>query len=133
MIVQYNTPNGLITDDLAPYPFHISRDRVTEEDAPVTFLPPGARVLERPNRLSPADFTGWTQEQGLYYPDTWDAHFKPVISAHDTGETAKNGAIIIAPYGKGHYIYTGLSFFRQLPEGVPGAMRLMANLISIGN
>jgi hypothetical protein len=79
------------------------------------------------------DFKEWKQEQGLYYPNEWDANFTPILSANDTGEKEKNGALLVAKYGKGNYIYTGLSFFRELPEGVPGAFRLFANLISIGN
>jgi len=133
MIVQYNTADGLVTQDLAPYPLHLSRDRVTEENAEVTFIAPENPVLNHPNKITSADFQGWTQEQGLYYPDTWDKAFQTVISSHDTGETPKDSAILVARYRKGYYIYTGLSFFRELPEGVAGAMRLMANLISIGH
>jgi hypothetical protein len=133
MIVQYNTPDRLVTKDIAPYPLHLSRDRVTEENAEVSFLSPDSPALNHPNKITPEDFHGWTQEQGLYYPDTWDKAFQTVISSHDTGEKPKDSAILIAPYGKGYYIYTGLSFFRELPEGVPGAMRLMANLISTGH
>ncbi len=130
MIVQYNTTADLITKELAPFPLTISRDRVTEEDAQVTFLDPKNKLLNFPNRITSADFKGWTQEQGLYYPNDWDKAFTPVIAAHDKGEDDKKGAILVADYGKGKYIYTGLSFFRELPEGVPGAFRLMANLIS---
>ncbi|WP_298154899.1 PIG-L family deacetylase [Flavobacterium sp.] len=133
MIVQYNTTDDLVTSKIAPFPIKLSRDRVTEENAEVRFLKPEASVLNRPNKISARDFEGWKQEQGLYYPNEWDSAFTPVISSNDKGETAKNGALLVAHYGKGHYIYTGLSFFRELPEGVAGAYRLMANLISIKN
>lgn len=130
LIVQYNTLD-IVTPDFSPYPLTLSRDRVTQEDAPVTLLEPGHRALNHPNRITVADFTGWVQEQGLYYPNKWDKAFTPLISSSDTGEAPKNGALLVAKYGKGQYIYTGLSFFRELPEGVAGAYRLMANLISL--
>lgn len=133
MIVQYNTTGKLVTDNLAPYPLRISRDRVTEEDAKVTFLAPNHPVLNTPNKITSADFGNWIQEQGLYYPDQWDSNFIPIISSNDENESPKNGALLVAPYGKGYYIYTGLSFFRELPEGVSGAHRLLANLISLKN
>ena len=131
MIVQYNTLDDLVTKDIAPYALKISRDRVTDENAFVTFLEPKHPILNTPNSLSPADFQGWKQEQGLYYPNEWDLAFVPIIAANDQGETSKKGAILVAKYGKGNYIYTGLSFFRELPEGVSGAYRLMANMISL--
>lgn len=133
MIVQYNTPDDFVTKDIAPYPLKISRDRVTEENAEVRFLAPTHEVLNRPNKITSKDFHGWKQELGLNYPGEWDKAFTPIVSANDKGETPKDGALLIAPYGKGYYIYTGLSFFRELPEGVSGAFRLMANMISIGN
>jgi LmbE family N-acetylglucosaminyl deacetylase len=131
MIVQYNTFGKTVTDQIAPYPLKISNDRVTEENAKVTFLAPNHPVLNTPNKISAKDFEGWTQEQGLYYPDEYDAAFTPIISSHDKGESPKNGALLVAPYGKGYYIYTGLSFFRELPEGVVGAYRLLSNIISL--
>lgn len=131
MIVQYNTNGKLITDKIAPYPLKISNDRVTEENAKITFLAPNHPVLNTPNKISTKDFEGWTQEQGLYYPDQYDRAFTPIISSHDKGESSKDGALLIAPYGKGYYIYTGLSFFRELPEGVSGAYRLLSNIISL--
>ncbi len=133
MIVQYNTADAFVTKDIAPFPLKISRDRVTEENAEVRFLAPQHRVLNSPNKITGADFKGWTQEQGLYYPSEWDKAFTPIISSNDKGEKPKDSALLVAQYGKGHYIYTGLSFFRELPEGVAGAFRLMANMISIGN
>ena len=131
MIVQYNTLDDFVTKDIAPYPLKISRDRVTDENAVVTFLEPKHPILNTPNSLSTEDFHGWKQEQGLYYPNEWDSAFVPIIAANDQGETTKKGAILVAKYGKGNYIYTGLSFFRELPEGVSGAYRLMANMISL--
>lgn len=132
MIVQYNTSGKLTTKELAPFPLKLSRDRVTEEDAEVRFLTPTHKVLNFPNKITSKDFEGWEQEQGLYYPDEWDQTFVPILSANDKGEEPKDGGLLIAPYGKGHYIYTGLSFFRELPAGVAGAYRLFANMISIG-
>ncbi len=132
MIVQYNTLDDFVTKDFAPFPIKISKDRVTEENAEVRFLAPEHPMLNVPNKITTKDFEGWKQEQGLYYPSEWDVNFTPIISSNDTGETPKNGAILIANYGKGKYIYTGLSFFRELPEGVAGAFRLLANMISVG-
>jgi LmbE family N-acetylglucosaminyl deacetylase len=132
MIVQYNTTDDLVTKDLAPYSLKISRDRVTEEDAEVKFLAPENPILNTPNKITNKDFEGWTQEQGLYYPNDFDNNFTPILAAHDKGESAKKGALLVAKYGKGNYIYTGLSFFRELPEGVSGAYRLMANIIAAG-
>ena len=132
MIVQYNTLDDLVTKDIAPFPLKISRDRVTEENAEVRFLAPNHPLLNSPNKITSDDFKGWKQEQGLYYPNEFDANFTPIISANDKGEKPKDGAILVAKYGKGNYIYTGISFFRELPEGVPGAFRLLANMIAIG-
>ncbi|MEW5675820.1 PIG-L family deacetylase [Flavobacterium enshiense] len=132
MIVQYNTAGKLVTNDIAPFELKLSQDRVTEETAVVTFTDPKHTVLNFPNKITEKDFECWIQEQGLYYPNKWAKEFKTVISSHDKGETPKESSLLIAKYGKGHYIYTGLSFFRELPEGVPGAFRLMANLIAIG-
>lgn len=131
MIVQYNTAGDVVTDSIAPYPLKISTDRVTEENAQVTFLAPNHPVLSTPNKITTKDFEGWKQEQGLYYPNQYDKAFTPILSSHDKGESAKKGALLVAPYGKGYYIYTGLSFFRELPEGVPGAYRLFSNIISL--
>lgn len=131
MIVQYNTPDGANIANIAPYPLTISRDRVTEENAEVRFLAPNHPVLNYPNKITTKDFEGWTQEQGLYYPSTFDNAFTPILSSNDKGESPKNGALLVAPYGKGFYVYTGLSLFRELPEGVSGAYRLLANIISL--
>ena len=131
MIVQYNTLDDFVTPDIAPLPLKISRDRVTDENAKIEFLAPNHTILNYPNTITAADFEGWKQEQGLYYPNEWDKAFTPILAANDKGETSKKGALLVAKYGKGNFIYTGLSFFRELPEGVSGAFRLMANMISI--
>jgi hypothetical protein len=132
MIVQYNTIDDLVTNEIAPFPLKISRDRVTEENAAVMFLNPDHRVLNFPNKITEEDFKNWKQEQGLYYPNEWDVSFTPILSSNDRGEIPKKGSLLIAKYGKGHYVYTGLSFFRELPEGVIGAYRLIANIIALG-
>jgi LmbE family N-acetylglucosaminyl deacetylase len=132
MIVQYNTTDDLVTQKIAPFPLKISRDRVTEENAEVRFLAPKHKVLNYPNQITQDDFKNWKQEQGLYYPNEWDSNFTAILSSNDKGETPKDGALLVAKYGKGNYIYTGLSFFRELPEGVTGAYKLMANLIAVG-
>ena len=131
LIVQYNTNGRLVTQDIAPFDLKISRDRVTNEKAKVTFLAPNHPVLNTPNKITNKDFEGWAQEQGLYYPDEFTSDFTPILEANDEGETPKKGALLIAKYGKGNYIYTGLSFFRELPEGVSGAYRLLANIIAL--
>jgi len=131
MIVQYNTPGDLLVSNVAPYPLKISQDRVTEENAEVRFLAPDHPILNYPNKISTKDFEGWKQEQGLYYPNEFDKAFTPILSSNDKGETPKNGILLVAPYGKGQYIYTGLSFFRELPEGVSGAYKLISNMISL--
>jgi len=132
MIVQYNTNHRLLTNKLAPYPLTLSKDRVTDEFAEVTFLAPNHALLNFPNKITQADFKGWTQERGLYFPNQWDNQFTPILSLNDKGETPKHGSLLVAKYGKGHYIYTGLSFFREFPAGVSGAYRLFANMLSVG-
>jgi LmbE family N-acetylglucosaminyl deacetylase len=133
MLVQYNTPDLDPKFPIAPYYLKMSRDRVTEEDAKVKFLAPSHPILNFPNKISANDFEGWTQEQGLYYPSEFDKAFTPILSSNDQGESPKNGALLVAPYGKGYYIYTGLSLFRELPAGVSGAYRLLSNMISLKN
>ncbi|RLJ68973.1 GlcNAc-PI de-N-acetylase [Lacinutrix venerupis] len=132
MIVQYNTSHRLKVDNLAPYTLELSRDRVTDESAEVTFVNPDHEVLNSPNKITQQDFKGWTQERGLYFPNKWAKEFTPILSMHDKGETPKTGSLLVAKYGKGYYIYTGLSFFREFPAGVSGAYRLFANMLSIG-
>ena len=134
LIIQYNTVwrNDLGVDNLAPYPLELSRDRVSEENSPVTILAPEHPIVQYPNHINLTDFNGWVQERGLYFPDAWDDAFTPILSMHDEGEDPKKGSLLVTPYGKGYYIYTGLSFFRELPAGVPGAYKLFANMLSIG-
>jgi hypothetical protein len=102
---------------------------VTEEDSEVHFLAAEHHLMTSPNTITQEDFKGWVQERGLYFPSEWDEAYTPILSWHDEGEDAKEGALLIAPYGKGNYVYTGISFFRELPAGVPGAFRLFVNLI----
>ncbi len=132
LVAQYNTTGDLVTEQIGPYPFKISRDRVTVEEAPVKFLNPGSSLLNFPNRLTPADFDGWVQERGLYFPGTWDPRYETTIETHDPGEGAKPGGLLFARHGKGAFVYTGYAFFRQLPAGVPGAYRFFVNLVSAG-
>jgi LmbE family N-acetylglucosaminyl deacetylase len=132
MIVQYNTNRRLKVDQIAPYDLKLSRDRVTDEFADVTLLATNHDVLNVPNKITSKDFEGWTQERGLYFPGEWSNEFTPILSMNDEGETPKTGSLLVAKHGKGHYIYTGLSFFREFPAGVPGAYRLFANMLSLG-
>ena len=132
LVVQYNTVNRIsdIAGPVGPYPFEITRDRVTDERSPVRFDVPDHAVLQRPNRITARDFDGWVQERGLYFGATTDPHFVAPISMHDAGEEWDNGALLVARHGKGRFVYTGISFFRQLPAGVPGAYRLFANILA---
>ena len=133
MVVQYNTNRRLVTENLAPYHLQLSRDRVTDENSKVTILAPEHPVLNSPNKISQADFSGWVQERGLYFPNEWDDHFTPILAMNDENYPETKGSLLVAPHGKGYYVYTGLSFFRELPAGVSGAYRLFANLLSLGN
>lgn len=130
VVVQYVVNRGTVLPEIGPYPMTLSTDRVTVEDAPVTLSK--HPLLAAPNKITEQDFKGWVQEQGLYYPSKWDPKYQTVISSSDPGEPAKESAILVTDYGKGHYIYTGLSLFRELPAGVPGAYRLITNMISYG-
>jgi hypothetical protein len=130
LITQYNKDRNLVTKKLAPYYLQLSYDRVTEETADVRILDKDHPVFNRPNEITSADLDHWVQEIGLYFPDDWADEFKPLLAANDTGEETKKGILLVAEHGKGKFIYTGLSLFRQLPEGVPGAYRLLANLIA---
>jgi LmbE family N-acetylglucosaminyl deacetylase len=134
MIVQYNTAGRWASqfENIAPYDVTLSRDRVTDENAKVEILAPNHSLVNFPNAITEKDFDGWVQERGLYFPTQWSADFTPILSMKDEGETDKQGSLIVAPYGEGHYIYTGLSFFRELPVGVSGAYKLFANMLSIG-
>ncbi|MHA6249386.1 PIG-L family deacetylase [Pontibacter sp. CAU 1760] len=132
LIVQYNTNHSLVMPDIAPYSLQLSRERVAVEDAEVRLLKPNHPVLNTPNKITQKDFEGWVQERGLYFPSEWSQEYEAILSSNDPGEPAREGGLLIAPYGKGNYIYTGYSWFRELPAGVPGAYRLFANLISLG-
>jgi LmbE family N-acetylglucosaminyl deacetylase len=132
LVIQYNTSRGLKVDNLAPYDLKLSRDRVTDENALVSILEPNHPILNFPNKITSQDFEGWVQERGLYFPNEWSEEFTPLLASNDKGETSKEGALLVAKYGKGNYIYTGLSFFREFPAGVSGAYRLFANLLSAG-
>lgn len=132
MIVQYNTSHRLKVKQIGPYKLKLSRDRVTVENAKVAFLNPQHEVLNFPNKISERDFEGWVQERGLYFPDQWGKEYIALLEMNDPNESPKKGSLLVATYGKGYYIYTGLSFFRELPAGVPGAYRLFANMLSIG-
>ena len=131
LIVQYNTNNriGPVIAKIGPYPFTISRDRVTDENADVNFLQPNHPLLNSPNKITTEDFKGWKQERGIYFVSDCDSNYTSLISMHDPGEKDAIGSIIAANYGKGHFIYTGLVFFRELPAGIPGAYRLFANMM----
>lgn len=131
LIVQYNTLGNMYADP-APYKLKISRDRVTEEDSPVTILNQDNPILNYPYKINQDDFSGWTQERGLYFPNEWDEKFVPLLEMNETGESPTRGSLLVAKYGKGNFIYTGLSFFRELPAGVEGAYKLFINLISAG-
>jgi len=133
LLVQYQQYQ-FVSGGFAPFPLTIARphDRVTDEEAPVRLLDAAHPVLSRPNRIEHADFAGWTQERGLYFARTWDPRYTPLLETADPGEAPLRGGLLVAPLGRGTYVYTGLAFFRQLPEGVPGAWRLFANLLALG-
>ena len=132
VVVQYNTSRGFNSDLAGPYPISFNRDRVTNENSKVTLLNSLHPLLNKPNKITDNDFDGWVQERGLYFSNKWDAKYEPLLSMNDKGETPKKGSLLVADHGKGKFIFTGLSFFRQLPAGVPGAYRLFANIISYG-
>ncbi|HUA15574.1 MAG TPA: PIG-L family deacetylase [Verrucomicrobiae bacterium] len=134
LVVQYNTSVGdFNAGKFTPYPAELSRDRVSVEEAPVKILAPDDSVFHYPNVITQRDFDGWVQERGLYFMDKWDEHFKPLLACHDPGEDEQEGGLLRARYGKGTYIYAAYAFFRQLPAGVPGAVRLYVNLLSAGH
>lgn len=133
LVVQYNT-NGRgepITTKIGPYPFTISRDRVTDEQAEITITNPKHVAITSPNTITSKDFEGWIQERGIYFATDWDKNYESIFSMHDRNEKASEGSLIISKYGKGNFVYSGLVFFRELPAGIPGAYRLFANLLSL--
>jgi len=130
LVTQYVTTADGPVDYLGPLPFRVSRDRVTVEDAPVSLLKPANRVLTSPNKLEAADFDGWVQERGLYFANPWDPSYDAVLGSHDPGEPSRNGGLLYAKHGSGEFIYCAYALFRQVPAGVPGGWRLLANLVS---
>jgi LmbE family N-acetylglucosaminyl deacetylase len=132
LVVQYNTSQDLVVTNLGPYPLSLSRNRVSVEEAPIRITAPDHPLLLAPNRIGAADFDGWVQERGLYFPGQWDPRYETMLSTNDPGEAPLNGGILLARFGKGVYIHTSYAWFRQLPAGVPGAYRLLANLVSAG-
>jgi hypothetical protein len=134
LMVQYNTdPAEFNKGNFTPYKTQLSRARVSVEESPVTVLDPNSSVFRYPNSIGESDFAGWVQERGLYFLDQWDDHYTPLLACNDPGESPQKGGLLIAPYGKGYYIYNAYAFFRQLPFGVPGAVRLYVNLLSVGH
>jgi hypothetical protein len=137
VVAQYNTPGGLKTPQLGPYSLALSgnlpQNRVTDPKAVVTLLAPDYPAFNTPNKIVPSDFDGWVQERGLNFPNQWDReHWASLLACSDAGEAPLTSGVLVAHYGKGYYVYTGISWFRQLPAGVPGAYRLFANLVSLG-
>ena len=138
LVVFYSKTNEWNPDErrnrpqLAPYPIILGDERVTQEDAPVTFLQPRNPLLHFPNRITPADFANWVQERGLYFPREWDPHYTPLLATSDKGEPPLRGGLLVAPYGRGNYIQTSFVWYRQLRAGLPGGYRFFANLISYG-
>lgn len=132
VIAQYNTS---MRDQpaIGPYPFSISRDRVTVEEAEVRILAPNHPLINGPNKITSKDFDGWVQERGLYFPDKWDEKYTAILSSNDPGDKPNDGGLLVAEYGQGYFVYTGYSWFRELPAGVPGAFRIFSNMISLGN
>jgi hypothetical protein len=132
LVVQYNStnPQPLLVDVPGPYPFKVTSERVTVEEAPVRFTHPDSPLLNVPNKINAADFDGWVQERGLYFVKDWDPQYQTVLSSNDPGEPAKEGGELFAHYGKGTFVYTSYAWFRQLPAGVPGAYKMFANLVS---
>jgi hypothetical protein len=138
LIVFYHRANEWNPDpakdrpSLAPYPLTLGNERVTDENALVTFTEPLHPLLNTPNKIGPNDFKDWIQERGLYYPKTWDPHYQSLFAMNDSGEAALRGGLLVADYGSGHYIYTSMVWYRQLRAGVPGGYRMFANMISYG-
>ncbi len=140
LVVQYNVAEGgnpfggdtTLLDNIGPYPITTGRERVTVEDAPVQFLIPASPLLHQPNEITARDFEGWIQERGLYFASKWDEHYQPLFETHDPMEKPQTGSTLYTRYGKGAYVFTAFSWFRELPAGVPGAFRIFANLLSAG-
>ncbi|WP_339926075.1 PIG-L family deacetylase [uncultured Cyclobacterium sp.] len=133
LIVQYNTSASLLSNEFGPYPMTLSRDRVTVENSQVQILLKNHPVLNSPNKIGPIDFEGWVQERGLYFPGSWDDHYQTPLLMQDPDEIASKGSLLLTDFGEGTYTYSGISWFRLLPAGVPGAIKLFVNLIEQGN
>jgi len=134
LIVQYNqSTNAFNEGHYTPYPATAANVRVAVEEAPVEILAPNERIFSYPNKIVAKDFDGWVQERGLYFMSQWDAQFKPLLACNDPGEPSQKGGLLLAHYGKGIYIFSAYGFSRQLPAGVPGAIRLFVNLVSAGH
>jgi LmbE family N-acetylglucosaminyl deacetylase len=131
VVAQYITTADLKTKEIGPFPLEISRERVTDETAEVKILAPEHPLLNTPNKITADDFKGWVQERGLYFSNKWDPAWKPILSCNDPGEKPLDGGLLVAKSGQGYFVYTGYSWFRQLPAGVPGAYRLFANMVSL--
>lgn len=132
LVMQYNTLQDMATTQVGPYPITLSSQRVTEEDAAVKILLPEQRLLNYPNKITARDFDGWVQERSLYVASKWDSHYQALLEMNDTGEQPLQGSLLYTPYGKGHFVYTSLSLFRQLPAGQKGGIRLLMNMLSVG-
>jgi hypothetical protein len=132
LVVQYNVASNVLADRIGPYPLTIGRDRVDVETAPVTFLVPDHPLLNFPNKITAKDFDGWVQERGLNFASQWDEKYEAILASHDPGEPDRKGGLLYSRFGKGVFVFTALAWFRQLPEGVPGAYRIFANLVSAG-
>ena len=130
LLVQYNNNNGLVSNQIGPYPFRVVNVRVTDENAPVTILNPADPILNYPNKITGQDFKGWIQERGIYFATDIDPKYRSILQMNDPNEQPSKGSLLVTDYGKGRFIYTSLVFFRELPAGVPGAYRLFINLIS---
>jgi len=132
LLVQYNTNNSIsaVKAKISPYPFTITRNRITDENAEVKFLLPDHPALNYPNKITAKDFEGWIQERSVYNAENIDSNYQRILSMKDPSEKEQDGSLIIANFGKGKFVYTGLAFFRELPAGVPGAYRIFANLLA---
>jgi hypothetical protein len=132
LIVQYNIPFGLQTDNIGPYPIKLGNERITDENAVMSFVNPDNQLLNFPNKITQMDFKGWIQERGLYFAENWDDKYEAVLSGHDPNEKDLKGSMLFTHYGKGIFIFSAIAWFRQLPSGVPGAYRIFVNMISAG-
>jgi LmbE family N-acetylglucosaminyl deacetylase len=132
VVNQYNTNRGLLTNEIAPFPLKLGANRISEEEAKLKFLVPNHAVFNSPNTITEKEMENWVQERGLYFADSWDQNLMPLLEGNDTGETPQKGILLAGKYGKGTYVYTGLSFFRELPAGVPGAYKLFMNILALG-